>query len=112
MISARLHHHLHQFFPLVSSDATGQIVEQRRRYKNPSVDVYQIFPSPALRSIVNHNAIFHLCRDRHAGKINKIIIIINKINNNNKIIIILQLINKMKRGKIKRQRTFFRYLEK
>ena len=106
MISARLHHHLHQFFPLVSSDATGQIVEQRRRYKNPSVDVYQIFPSPALRSIVNHNAIFHLCRDRHAGKINKIIIIINKI------IIILQLINKMKRGKIKRQRTFFRYLEK
>lgn len=69
MISAWFDHHLHQFFPVVSSDATSQIVEQRGRYKNASLDIYQIFPSPALRSIINHNAIFHLCRDRHAGKI-------------------------------------------
>lgn len=82
MISARFDHHLHQFFPLVSSDATSQIVEQRRRYKNASVDIYQIFPSPALRSIINHNAVFHLCRDRHAGKISS-----------NLIFFFLQLIN-------------------
>lgn len=76
MISARFDHHFHQFFPVVSSDATSQIVEQRRRYKNASVDIYQIFPSPALRSIINHNAVFHLCRDRHAGKILLLILLL------------------------------------
>lgn len=95
MISAWFDYHFHQFFPVVSSDATSQIVEQRGRYKNASLDIYQIFPSSALRSIINHNAIFHLCRDRHAGKIMW------------NLIIFLQLINEMKKGKVKREGISF-----
>lgn len=67
-------HHLHQFFPALPRDAISQTPQPWRGHPHAVVDLYEIFPSFALRRSLDCHALLYLRRHRNAGNISSFLL--------------------------------------